>query len=69
MRIQGVASWRATYAVQGNQTSEAYFDTEGKPCMKSSGYSCVTIIYDAQENMISLDYYDAEEKLLKTISP
>ena len=31
--------WKATFDERGNQTSESYFGTDGKPCLNKDGYA------------------------------
>jgi len=65
---EGHAKVAYKYDEQGNVTEEAYFDTDGKPCMAEfyyatteyNSYAKITLKYDEQGNVIETAYFDTD---------
>ncbi len=60
---QGFAFRRFEYDDQFRVTDEAYFGTDGQPCMASGGYGAVRNSYEG-DRLVRREYLDSETKLV-----
>ena len=59
------AGWKSTYDSRGNEVRRIFFDEDLEPVQLTEGYASWKQEFDSEDNVISIEFYDINGKLLQ----